>query len=69
MPTLIWFSRSKAREQAIDILFDAGEAYSGIPKECWLVSDNAVRILQERGVPFETIGRPRAEGPPHGEKS
>lgn len=67
MPLLIQFRRPEDRVQAIDILLDAGETYSGVPKQCWLVSDAAVRLLQERGVDFETVGGPRAEEPPHGE--
>lgn len=61
MPELIEFESREDRLEAIDVLFNAGETYGGVPPRRFLVSNTAVRLLRGAGVRFRILGR-RAEG-------
>lgn len=56
MPQLINFPGREDRQHAIDILAEAGETYDGVPTNCYVVSDAAVRLLEGKGVRFQVMG-------------
>lgn len=57
MSELILFELNTDRERAIDVLLNAGETYSRVPKQCFLVSNAAVDLLRTTGVSFQILGQ------------
>lgn len=55
MASLIQFDEEAACERAIDILAEAEETYHSVPKDCFLISDVAVRLLTAAGIRFRIV--------------
>jgi hypothetical protein len=56
MPLLITFPVREDRLRAIDILAEAGETYHGVPTSCYIVSEVAAKLLDDKGVHFQVVG-------------
>jgi hypothetical protein len=62
MSVIIRFGRDEDHVRAIDVLSDSDETYHGVAPGTILVSNRAVRELQERGVGFQIVGANGQEG-------
>lgn len=61
MPRLIEFDSRADRVRAIDVLLRGGETYGGVPPSCFVVSDNALRLLGAENIRFRMVEQPRRE--------
>jgi len=61
MALLITFPAREDRLRAIDILAEAGETYHGIPTRCYVVSEQAAKLLKTKGVHFQLVGEKDTE--------
>ncbi len=66
MAVLIQFDYEADCERAIDLFAEAEETYHSVPRDCFLVSDTAVRLLTAAGIRFRPVApRPRREEEPN----
>jgi hypothetical protein len=56
MPLLISFPAREDRLRAIDILAEAGETYHGVPPQCYVISEQAAKLLETKRVHFQVVG-------------
>jgi hypothetical protein len=50
------FPEREDRLRAIDLLAEAGETYHGVPIHCYVISDAAAKLLEDKGVHFKVVG-------------
>lgn len=65
MSELVQFQSDQDRLRAMDVLLEAGETYSRIPTNRFIVSRNGVQLLRAEGIELTVMGqerRPRREG-------